>query len=199
MLTFVAENVDPTNNFSERMIRFAVILRKSRFHTISERGSETLSVLLTVFKTVFLRLGSPIALPFRRQNRYLTNAYSTTSFDALVCINARFKKLENLSGVAFYREMRQIGFVRSLCTLAKCSFTSDLRFFSKHCFSINTDIASKSPQKLLSISFYSENFLKKLKKINCKLFSYRHISKGDFKIHAKSIGGIKNSNGHRIE
>ena len=55
MLTFVTENVDPTNNFSERMIRFAVILRKTRFHTMSERGSETLSVLLTVFKTMELR------------------------------------------------------------------------------------------------------------------------------------------------
>ena len=55
MLTFVTENVDPTNNFSERMIRFAVILRKNRFHTMSERGSETLSILLTVFKTMEVR------------------------------------------------------------------------------------------------------------------------------------------------
>ena len=55
MFTFVVEDVEATNNFSERMLRFAVIIRKVCFHTMSEKGSETLSILLSVFKTMELR------------------------------------------------------------------------------------------------------------------------------------------------
>ncbi len=53
--TFVVNDVDATNNYAERMIRFAVILRKISFHTMSDKGSETMSILMSVFKTMELR------------------------------------------------------------------------------------------------------------------------------------------------
>jgi transposase len=53
--TFVVRNVDATNNHSERIIRYAVIMRKTSFHTMSDAGSETMSILMSVFKTLELR------------------------------------------------------------------------------------------------------------------------------------------------
>lgn len=53
--TFVVKDVDATNNHAERIIRFAVIMRKISFHTMSDKGSETMSVLMSVFKTLELQ------------------------------------------------------------------------------------------------------------------------------------------------
>jgi len=53
--TFVIKDVDATNNYAERTIRFAVIMRKISFHTMSDKGSETMSILISVFKTLELR------------------------------------------------------------------------------------------------------------------------------------------------
>jgi hypothetical protein len=53
--TFVIKNVDATNNHAERIIRFAVIMRKISFHTMSDKGSETMSILISVFKTLELQ------------------------------------------------------------------------------------------------------------------------------------------------
>jgi len=53
--TFVVRNVDATNNHSERIIRYAVIMRKTSFHTMSDAGSETMSILMSMFKTLELR------------------------------------------------------------------------------------------------------------------------------------------------
>jgi hypothetical protein len=53
--TFVVKNVGATNNYSERIIRYAVIMRKTSFHTMSDAGSETMSILMSVFKTLELR------------------------------------------------------------------------------------------------------------------------------------------------
>jgi transposase len=51
--TFVRiPNVEPTNNFGEQQIRGSVVMRKNSFHTMSEQGSETLSILMTVFMTL---------------------------------------------------------------------------------------------------------------------------------------------------
>jgi transposase len=51
--TFVKiPNVEPTNNFGEQKIRGTVIMRKNSFHTMSKQGSETLSILMTVFMTL---------------------------------------------------------------------------------------------------------------------------------------------------
>ena len=54
--TFVIVNgVDATNNFAERIIRAAVIMRKISFHTMSNKGSETMETLMSIFKTLDLR------------------------------------------------------------------------------------------------------------------------------------------------
>jgi transposase len=79
LFTFIVESVDPTNNFSERMIRFAVILRKVRFHTMSAKGSHTLSVLLTVFKTMQLRGLDP----YKETLKILQNHISNKKIDKL--------------------------------------------------------------------------------------------------------------------
>jgi len=51
--TFVDhDGVEPTNNFAERQIRFAVIWRKSSFGTHSEEGSRFVERLLTVRATL---------------------------------------------------------------------------------------------------------------------------------------------------
>lgn len=71
MFTFVVEDVGATNNFSERMIRFAVIIRKVCFHTMSGRGSETLSILLTVFKTMELRGLDPYSETLKLLEKYI--------------------------------------------------------------------------------------------------------------------------------
>ena len=54
--TFVVEqNVDATNNHAERTLRFAVINRKVQFHTMSAKGSATMEVLISIFKTLELQ------------------------------------------------------------------------------------------------------------------------------------------------
>jgi transposase len=53
--TFVVHDVDATNNYSERMIRYAVIMRKVSLHTMSGKGSDTMSILMSVFKTLDLQ------------------------------------------------------------------------------------------------------------------------------------------------
>jgi hypothetical protein len=54
--TFISiKGVDATNNHAERIIRYAVIMRKISFHTMSDAGSETMAILMTVFKTLELR------------------------------------------------------------------------------------------------------------------------------------------------
>jgi hypothetical protein len=54
--TFISiKGVDATNNHAERIIRYAVIMRKISFHTMSVAGSETMAILMTVFKTLELR------------------------------------------------------------------------------------------------------------------------------------------------
>jgi len=53
--TFVVKDIDATNNHSERIIRYAVIMRKISFHTMSDKGSETMSIMMSVFKTLELR------------------------------------------------------------------------------------------------------------------------------------------------
>ena len=58
--TFVLlENVDPTNNHAERVIRLVVLLRKTQHHTMSERGSNTMEILLSIFKTFELQGKDP--------------------------------------------------------------------------------------------------------------------------------------------
>jgi len=59
--TFVSiTGVDATNNYAERIIRYAVIMRKISFHTMSNEGSETMAILMTIFKTLELRGIDPL-------------------------------------------------------------------------------------------------------------------------------------------
>lgn len=59
--TFVLlEKVDPTNNHAERVIRFVVLLRKIQHHTMSKKGSETMEIMLSIFKTFELQGKEPV-------------------------------------------------------------------------------------------------------------------------------------------
>lgn len=56
LFTFlVEENVDPTNNFAERMIRFAVLWRKRSQGTKSEKGNRWVERILTLRQTCRLQ------------------------------------------------------------------------------------------------------------------------------------------------
>lgn len=56
LFTFVRiQGVEPTNNFAEQQIRPSVIIRKNSFHTMSDLGSETHSILMTIFMTLELQ------------------------------------------------------------------------------------------------------------------------------------------------
>ena len=76
MFTFVVEDVEATNNFSERMLRFAVIIRKVCFLTMSDKGSETLSILLSVFKTMELRGLDPYSETLKLIEKYIVEQNS---------------------------------------------------------------------------------------------------------------------------
>lgn len=55
MFTFVAKkDVDPKNNHAERMIRPAVIMRKSSYGNQSDKGAYTQAVLMSVFRSMHL-------------------------------------------------------------------------------------------------------------------------------------------------
>jgi len=49
--TFLEQEVEPTNNASERALRHAVIWRKLSFGTQSARGSRFVETMLTVIET----------------------------------------------------------------------------------------------------------------------------------------------------
>jgi len=51
LYTFVKTGVDPTNNFAEREIRPAVLMRKTSYGNRSDEGAETQSILMTIART----------------------------------------------------------------------------------------------------------------------------------------------------
>jgi transposase len=51
LYTFVKTGVDPTNNFGEREIRPAVLMRKTSYCNRSAEGAQTQSILMTVART----------------------------------------------------------------------------------------------------------------------------------------------------
>lgn len=56
IFTFVEkENVDPTNNWAELLIRSAVLMRKVSYGNQSDRGADAQGNLMSVFKTLALR------------------------------------------------------------------------------------------------------------------------------------------------
>jgi transposase len=54
-------NVAADNNHAERQIRFAVIMRKNYFGNRSMRGAETQAILMSIFRTCYLRGLDPIS------------------------------------------------------------------------------------------------------------------------------------------
>ena len=50
------------NNFAERMIRPAVIIRKNSLSNRSEKGAAVQSILMSVYRTLKLRGHNPIAV-----------------------------------------------------------------------------------------------------------------------------------------
>ncbi len=62
LLTFVeVAGVDPTNNKAEREIRPAVLMRKVSQGSVSDRGAETRSVLMSIYRTLKQRGADPVA------------------------------------------------------------------------------------------------------------------------------------------
>jgi len=61
LFTFLRDtNVPFDNNFGERSIRGAVIMRKNSFNNRSEKGAMTQSVLMSVFFTIKQRGLNPV-------------------------------------------------------------------------------------------------------------------------------------------
>ena len=62
LLMFVeVREVEPTNNQAEREIRPAVLMRKASYGSMSEQGSITRSILMSVYRTLKLRGLDPLA------------------------------------------------------------------------------------------------------------------------------------------
>jgi transposase len=61
LLTFVEQEVEPTNNASERALRHAVIRRKLSFGTRSVGGSRFVETMLTVIETCRQQFGNVFA------------------------------------------------------------------------------------------------------------------------------------------
>ena len=61
LLMFVEfEDVEPTNNFGEREIRSAVVMRKMSYGSMSEKGSVTRSILMSIYRTLKQRGLDPL-------------------------------------------------------------------------------------------------------------------------------------------
>ena len=60
------------NNFAERMIRPAVILRKNSQSNRSEKGAATQAVLMSVYRTLKLRAHDPLKVIPAALRTYLT-------------------------------------------------------------------------------------------------------------------------------
>ena len=62
LLMFVeVAGVDPTNNKAEREIRPAVLMRKCCYGSMSEPGSVTRSVLMSIYRTLKQRRVDPVS------------------------------------------------------------------------------------------------------------------------------------------
>jgi transposase len=74
LLMFVEiTEVDPTNNRAERAIRPAVIMRKASYGSMSERGSRTRSVLMSIYRTLKQRGLDPLAETAHALKTYTTS------------------------------------------------------------------------------------------------------------------------------
>ena len=64
--------VTPDNNFAERQIRPAVILRKNSQSNRSDRGAATQAILMSVYRTLRLRKLNPTETIANALKTYLT-------------------------------------------------------------------------------------------------------------------------------
>jgi transposase len=71
LFTFLdIDDVPFDNNFGERSIRFAVIMRKNSYNNRSQRGALTQSVLMSVFFTIKQRCENPVKIVKQALNTY---------------------------------------------------------------------------------------------------------------------------------
>jgi len=73
LFTFLREPAVPfENNFAERIIRRAVILRKNSYNNRSDKGASTQAILMSVFPTIKQRGLNPIHLLEQALRTYIT-------------------------------------------------------------------------------------------------------------------------------
>ena len=73
LFTFVLDSKVPfDNNFAERIIRLAVIMRKNSFNNRSDKGASTQAILMSVFTTLKQRGLNPIKIVEQALRIYIT-------------------------------------------------------------------------------------------------------------------------------
>ena len=73
LFTFVREpHVPFENNFAERMIRQAVIMRKNSYNKLSTKGASTQAILMSVLTTLKQRGRNPIRTIEQALRTYIT-------------------------------------------------------------------------------------------------------------------------------
>lgn len=73
LFTFVLEHEVPfENNFAERIIRLAVIMRKNSYNNRSDKGASTQAILMSVFTTLKQRGLNPIKIVEQALRTYIT-------------------------------------------------------------------------------------------------------------------------------
>jgi hypothetical protein len=73
LFTFVLEHTVPfENNFAERIIRLAVIMRKNSFNNRRDKGASTQAILMSVFTTLKQRGLHPIKIVEQALRTYIT-------------------------------------------------------------------------------------------------------------------------------
>jgi hypothetical protein len=73
LFTFLREPAVPfENNFAERIIRLAVIMRKNSYNNRSKKGASTQAILMSVFTTIKQRGLNPIQITEQALRTYIT-------------------------------------------------------------------------------------------------------------------------------
>ena len=72
------------NNFAERMIRPAVIIRKNSLCNRSEKGAAVQAVLMSIYRTLKLRSHNPIAVVAKSLRTYLQTGTLPSLPEAIV-------------------------------------------------------------------------------------------------------------------
>jgi len=82
LFTFLRNHDVPfENNFAERMIRGAVIMRKNSYNNRSDRGARTQAILMSIFTTLKQRGLNPIKTVKQALRTYITRGKLPTLFE----------------------------------------------------------------------------------------------------------------------